>query len=183
MNLSRTLRKLTPPRVLKVLTHPDPRLQQTSRAVDLNLEPEFDLLLRDMIATMRKFEGLGLAAIQVGIPKRFFVYDDSEKQDDPRVLVNPRIIARSDELANLEEGCLSFPGLYRPVERAASVTVIGLDHEGEPVEFTADGLLARVIEHEIDHLDGINFITLLSNAQRKAALREYFDLAPTHTGG
>jgi peptide deformylase len=126
---------------------------------------------------MRKFEGLGLAAIQIGVPKRLFVYDDSEKQDNPRVLINPVITAISDERALIDEGCLSFPGLYRPVERSAKVTITGLDHEGQPVEVTADGLLARVIQHEIDHLDGINFVAHLSDKERKAALREFFDLA------
>ena len=186
MSLSRHLRtglrgKLTPPRILPILTHPDERLRRPSQEVDFNTEEDLDRLLRDMVATMRRFEGAGLAAIQVGIPKRLFVYDDSEKSDNPRVLINPVLRSCSEEIVARDEGCLSFPGLYRPLERPAEVTVAGFDYDGKPLEISAEGLLARIFLHELDHLDGINFIEHIDKPQRMAALREYFDLASATT--
>ncbi|MCL2680831.1 MAG: peptide deformylase [Coriobacteriia bacterium] len=160
-----------------VLAHPDPRLLQKSCEVTLPAEDDLQSLVDDLIAAMRAHKGVGLAAIQIGVPKRLFVYDDSEAGDDPRVLINPRITQHSDDYLSEEEGCLSFPGLYRLVKRYRSVTVEGLDLQRNPVSVTAEDFLARVFQHELDHLDGRVFITHLSEDDKKGALREYFDLA------
>ncbi|MCL2379328.1 MAG: peptide deformylase [Coriobacteriia bacterium] len=163
---------------LQVLSHPDSRLAQLSLPIDFDNEDASSIkqIVADLVAAMRAQNGVGLAAIQVGIPKRMFVYDDSETGTDARVLINPRIVQRSEELLQEEEGCLSFPGLYRPVARNSSVVVEAFDVDGNPTTVQAEGFLARVFQHEIDHLDGICFVEHLSDQDKKLALREYFAL-------
>jgi peptide deformylase len=144
----------------------DPVLRQRARPVDRVTEVH-RRLGRDMLETMRAAPGVGLAGPQVGVLDRIFVWEVDERYG---VLLNPVIEERSDELVEGEEGCLSIPGLYFPVLRAAEVRVAGIGVDGEPVALDADGLLARVCQHEIDHLDGVLFIDRLPDALRREAL-------------
>ena len=179
MSIKRAIAKLKPARSLTLLSHPDTRLSQKSAEIDLECEAELvelDQLIANLIATMRKEKGAGLAAIQAGIPKRVFVYDTGDKEESVAALINPRIVSLSDELVEDEEGCLSFPALYAQVKRSKSVVVEGYNQDREKVSIEAEGFLARVFQHEIDHLDGLTFIEHLSEEDKKLALREYFDL-------
>ncbi|HLU77958.1 MAG TPA: peptide deformylase, partial [Burkholderiaceae bacterium] len=119
-------------------------------------------LVRDMAETMYAAPGVGLAATQVDVHERVIVIDVSEEGNDLRVLINPEILSRSDELQVYEEGCLSVPGIYDKVERAAQIRVRALNEKGEPYEFEADGLLAVCVQHEMDHLMGKVFVEYLS---------------------
>jgi peptide deformylase len=123
-----------------------------------------------MLVTMREREGVGLAANQVGRLRRVLV---AGIEEDEYVLINPVIEARSDETEVLPEGCLSIPGILVDVERPVAVTVSGQDAAGEEVRFEAEGLLARVFQHEIDHLDGVLILDRTDRESRKAALREW----------
>lgn len=131
-------------------------------------------LVQDMLETMREAPGVGLAAPQVGVLERIFVW---EVEEDHGAIVDPVITQRSSETLEEEEGCLSLPGLYYPVERAEKVVVRGLDMEGNQIELEAEGLLARVCQHEIDHLDGVLFIDRLAPEHRKEALTKLRDEA------
>jgi peptide deformylase len=152
--------------VLRIRSFGDPvlreRAAETETVTDLHRS-----LARDMIETMRDAPGVGLAGPQVGVLERIFVW---EVEEEHGVVINPVIVERSDETLEEEEGCLSLPGLYYPVTRAARVVVEGLDEKGADVRLDADGLLARVCQHEIDHLDGILFIDRLDEATKKEAL-------------
>jgi peptide deformylase len=154
---------------LEVKTFGDPVLKTRAARVK-----EFDdALLRlteEMLVTMREREGVGLAANQVGRLRRVLV---AGIEEDEYVLINPVIEARSDETEVLPEGCLSIPGILVDVERPVAVTVSGQDAAGEEVRFEAEGLLARVFQHEIDHLDGVLILDRTDRESRKAALREW----------
>jgi peptide deformylase len=150
-----------------IRTFGDPVLRQRAGEV----EEVTDLhrkLIKDMYDTMRAAPGVGLAAPQIGVLERIFVW---EVEDRHGAVVNPEIVERSSETATDDEGCLSLPGLTYPVERAAQVTVSGLDEHGNPIELTGTELLARIFQHEIDHLDGVLFIDRLPDDVRKDALR------------
>jgi len=178
LNIKQAFAKFKPVRSYEVLAHPDPRLSQKSIEINFNSEEEkadLDQLIVDLIETMRKEKGAGLAAIQVGIPKRVFVYDGGDEEGES-ALINPSITYRSETLLEDEEGCLSFPALYAPVNRAEKVIAEGYDRSGRPVTVEAEGFLARVFQHEIDHLDGVTFVERLDEEGKKLALREYFDL-------
>ena len=141
--------------LLPILEFPDPRLRTRAEPVDpawLAL-PEAQRLLDDMFETMYAAPGIGLAASQVDVHKRFMVIDVTEEHDRPLVFVNPEITARSGEQV-YQEGCLSFPGIYADVDRALRVKVAAQDVEGTPFELRVDGLLAVCIQHEMDHLEG-----------------------------
>ena len=128
-------------------------------------------LAADMLETMRAGKGIGLAAPQVGILKRLFVV---QIQDDmPRVFFNPRIVEQSEETAKYEEGCLSLPGIYADVVRPTAIRIHAWNERGKPFTLDADGLLARVIQHELDHLRGIMFIDYLSDLKRKRILKAW----------
>jgi len=129
-------------------------------------------LAKRMIRTMHDAPGVGLAAPQIGVLQRLLVYD---VDDDPRALVNPVLGEFSDETEEIEEGCLSVPGVTMPVERPVSLRVQGVDASGEPVDFFADGLKARVIQHEYDHLEGVLIVDRTTRSARAAALRELRD--------
>ena len=131
-------------------------------------------LIQDMLQTMREAPGVGLAAPQVGMLQRIFVY---EVQGEGGALVNPHIVARSEELEEGEEGCLSMPGLSYPVMRSTSCVVEALDEEGEQIVLEVEGYLARIFQHEIDHLDGVLFIDHLPKRLRRQAMRELTDMA------
>ncbi|MDQ3941251.1 MAG: peptide deformylase [Actinomycetota bacterium] len=152
--------------VLAIRTFGDPALRQraaeVARVTDLHRR-----IIEDMFETMRDAPGVGLAGPQIGVMERIFVWEVDERSG---AVINPVIVSRSEETDSAEEGCLSLPGIYYPVTRSARVTVEGLDASGEPVSLEADELLARVCQHEIDHLDGVLFVDHLSDEQRKEAL-------------
>jgi len=148
--------------ILKIITLPDPVLRRKARPIarfDSNLQS----LINDMIDTMREAPGVGLAAPQVGRSDRLIVVEypeDDEIEDAPKklfVVVNPELKAISEEVEMGIEGCLSIPGLHGEVERALAVTVKGLTRHGQPVKIKSKGWLARIFQHEIDHLDGVVF--------------------------
>ena len=153
--------------ILPIRTFGDPVLRQKARPVERVTELHRGLV-RNMLATMREAPGVGLAGPQVGVLERIFVWEVDERWG---AVIDPEIESRSDETVVDEEGCLSLPGLLAPVERSAAVRVTGLDENGSPVTLEAEGLLARVCQHEIDHLDGVLFIDRLPDDLRADALR------------
>ena len=148
--------------ILPILRYPDPRLHKVARPVQ-TVDARIQTLVADMIATMYDADGIGLAATQVDVHERVIVIDVSEDGNDLRVLINPEILSRSDELQVYEEGCLSVPGIYDRVERAAQIRVRALNEQGQTYEFDAEGLLAVCVQHELDHLDGKVFVEYLSS--------------------
>lgn len=136
------------------------------------IDGEIRQLIDDLVETMYDADGIGLAAPQVGVPLRIFVYDIRDPEVEAGVLVNPEIVESSGSEKD-EEGCLSLPGLTEVVERPESIVVRGLDADGSPVEFPAAGLLGRCIQHEKDHLDGVLFIDRVSPLKRKLLLRKW----------
>ena len=162
-----------PVRPLVIL--PDPRLRLKSEPVD-KITPELRRLAADMLDTMYDAPGVGLAAIQIGVPKRLVVMDTSKKAEEERrpvVLVNPEIVWASEEKSTYEEGCLSIPEYYEEVERPTQVKVRYMDIDGKMQEIGANGLLATVLQHEIDHLDGVLFIDHISKLKRDRVIKKY----------
>lgn len=150
---------------LKILTFPNPHLRNVAKPVK-HVDGSIRQLVEDMFETMYAAPGIGLAAPQVDVPLRVIVIDISEKNDQPLCLINPEILWREGE-EQMDEGCLSVPGFFEPVTRAARLRVRALDREGTPFELETDGLLAVCIQHEIDHLDGKLFVDYLSNLKRQ----------------
>ncbi len=150
--------------LLSILEYPDPRLKKVAAAVTA-FTPDVARLVRDMAETMYAAPGVGLAATQVDVHKRVIVIDVSHARDDLVVLVNPEIIAASGEI-ECEEGCLSVPGYFDKVVRAARVTVRAWDEHGKPFERTAEDMLAVCVQHEMDHLVGRMFVDYLSPLKR-----------------
>jgi len=150
---------------LTILRFPDPRLHTVARPVQA-VDTRIRQLAADMIETMYASDGVGLAATQVDVHECLIVMDTSESHDQPMVLINPEITARSDEMAIVEEGCLSVPTIYDKVERHARVTVRALDRDGQPFEMEAEGLSAVCVQHEMDHLRGKVFVEYLSGLKR-----------------
>ena len=178
---------------------PDPILREVSKPVE-RVDADLRLLLDDMLETMYEAPGIGLAGIQIGIPLRIVTVDIGEPEEDgdeaeqadettaegrrkkkrkpdPIFLINPRIIASSDERSVYEEGCLSIPDYYAEVERPASVSVAYVDREGKERRLDADGLLATCIQHEIDHLDGRLVIDHISKLKRDMVIRKFTKIA------
>lgn len=167
--------------LMTILKYPDPFLKIKAARVD-ELDGQIKTLIADMIETMYEANGIGLAAPQVGAAKRVIVldvpderHDEGEEDDRPRrrvkgknlvALVNPEVVSSAGSVI-FEEGCLSLPGETANVERASDVRVKGLDREGRPLEFDAQGLFAIALQHEIDHLDGILFIDRISRLKRE----------------
>jgi peptide deformylase len=151
--------------LLQILTYPDPRLREKAQPVDA-VDAPLRQFIADMLQTMYAAKGIGLAATQVGVPKRVVVIDLSAERDQPQVLINPRIVAR-DGVQVYEEGCLSVPDVFEEVERAERITVTYLDRDGQPQQMDADGLLAVCVQHEIDHLDGKLFVDYLSRLKQE----------------
>ncbi len=147
--------------VLEIRKFRDPVLRKKSEGVD-KIDYQF---LSDLSETMVKKDGIGLAAPQVGVSKRIIAVMDPEK-GKPLVLINPVIVKKSKEKETGEEGCLSFPGIFLKVKRAKEIEAEALNREGEKISFKAEGLAARVIQHEIDHLDGILFFHRLCFLRR-----------------
>ena len=163
--------------IRSILTAPDSRLKTVCDPVD-GVDDDLRALMDDMLETMYDAPGIGLAAIQVGVPKRLLVLDVA-REDEPRkpqYFVNPEIVWVSDEDVSAEEGCLSVPEHYADVERPAEVKVRYLDYDGAAQEIHADGLLAVCLQHEIDHLDGILFIDKLTALKRNMILRKLLKL-------
>jgi peptide deformylase len=157
--------------VLEILEYPDPRLRKTAAPVPA-VTLEIRKLVTDLTETLYAAPGVGLAATQVDVHKRVIVVDVSPTRDDLHVFINPEIVAEEGE-AESEEGCLSVPGYYDSVRRAAKVTVRALNARGEPFELEAEGMLAVCIQHEMDHLVGKIFVDYLSPLKR-ARLRTKF---------
>lgn len=158
--------------ILPIITAPDPRLKEVSQPVE-TVDDELRQLMDDMLATMYEAPGIGLAAIQVGVPKNVIVMDLGEDSplEGPLYLVNPEILDASGETNTYQEGCLSVPEEYWDVERPARATVRFLDYHGESQVLETDGLLATCVQHEMDHLKGILFIDHLSALKRNMILR------------
>ncbi len=150
--------------LLPILEFPDPRLRRVAAPVAA-IGPEIVKLIRDMAETMYAAPGIGLAATQVDVHKRIIVMDLSETRDELHVFINPEVLASEGEVET-EEGCLSVPGYYDDVRRAARVRVRAQDEHGEPFELEAEGLLAVCIQHEMDHLMGKVFVDHLSPLKR-----------------
>jgi len=150
---------------LTILRYPDPRLHTVARPVAV-VDDRIRRLAGDMLETMYAADGVGLAATQVDVHERLIVLDTSEQRNQPIVLINPEIVARSAEMKVSEEGCLSVPQIYDTVERHARVTVRALGRDGEPFEIEAEGLLAVCVQHEMDHLLGKVFVEYLSGLKR-----------------
>jgi peptide deformylase len=151
--------------LLPILVYPDPRLHTVARPVAV-VDERIRRLVDEMLQTMYAADGIGLAATQVDVHERVIVIDVSEKRDAPRVLINPEITWRSDEMVQAEEGCLSVPSIYDSVPRHARVRVRALGRDGAAEEFEADGLLAVCVQHEMDHLLGKVFVDYLSLLKR-----------------
>jgi len=151
--------------ILDILRYPDPRLHTVAKPVE-RVDDEVRRLVRDMAETMYVAPGIGLAATQVDVHRRVIVIDTSDTRDQLLVLINPEIVRASDEIQECEEGCLSVPGVYETVTRAAKVKVGALDANGIAFERTAEGMLAVCIQHEMDHLEGKVFVEYLSRLKR-----------------
>jgi len=149
----------------------DPVLREICREVDA-VDGEVRALVDDLLETMYAEDGIGLAAPQVGVPMRVFVYDVRDDEIEPGVLVNPRIVEATGQQKEVE-GCLSIPGLDEVVERSGRVVVEGLGRDGEPVRIEAEGLLSRCLQHECDHLDGVLFIDRVSPLKRRMLLKKW----------
>jgi peptide deformylase len=161
--------------IRRIITLPDPLLRQRSTPV-ARVDAETRALVDDMFATMYDAPGIGLAAIQIAVPQRIIVLDPAKKEDEepaPRVLINPQILWSSEEKRIYQEGCLSIPEYYEDVERPDRVRVKFVDRDGAECEMEADGLLATVIQHEIDHLDGVLFIDHLSRLKRERVVKKF----------
>ena len=169
--------------LLPILEFPDPRLRTKAVPVDPArlADPALQRLFDDMFETMYEAPGIGLAASQVDVHQRFMVIDVSEEKDQPMVFVNPEIVSREGEQV-YQEGCLSVPGIYDDVPRAARVRVRAQDVDGKTVERDLDGMLAVCVQHEMDHLDGKLFVDYLSELKRQR-IRKKLDKERRERGG
>ena len=159
--------------IQKIITEPNKILRQISQNVD-KVGKEEQKLMDDMLETMYEAKGIGLAAIQIGVPKRILVMDISknEEKKNPMYFVNPIIKNKNSELSTYEEGCLSVPNYFAEIERPKKCEIEYLDYNGKKNNLLAEGLLATCIQHEMDHLDGILFIDYLSNLKKKRAIEK-----------
>ncbi len=166
---------------LDIITLPDRKLRLKSDPVE-RVDDELRSFMDSMLETMYEAPGIGLAAIQVGVPRRFVTIDvatresedeEEEPKPNPLFLINPKVLWRSDEVAAAEEGCLSIPEYFAEVERPARVRVAYLDRDGKPQEIEGEGMLAVVLQHEIDHLDGKLFIDYLSKLKRDMVIKKF----------
>jgi peptide deformylase len=164
--------------ILPIIETPDPRLREISTPVE-DVTDALRTLIDDMFETMYAAPGIGLAAIQVGVPKRLLVIDLQDPEEEggppvrrPMVFINPEILRESDDTKNYNEGCLSVPEMYAEVERPAEIRARWLDRDGVQHEEDLDGLLAVCLQHEMDHLEGILFIDHLSRLKRDMILKK-----------
>jgi peptide deformylase len=159
---------------------PDPLLRQVSKPVE-RVDSDLQRLADDMLDTMYDAPGIGLAAVQIGVPRRMLVIDVSREGEEkqPLVVINPEIVTSSDERSVYEEGCLSIPDYYAEVERPATVSVKYLDRNGKEQMVEADSLLATCLQHEIDHLNGVLFIDHISRLKREMVIKKFTKAAKT----
>ena len=158
--------------IRKILTEPDPFLRQKSTDVE-KVDNNIRKLMDDMLETMYDAPGFGLAAIQIGVPKRVIVIDLSrDEKKTPMYFVNPKIIVKSEINSTYEEGCLSVPGQFAEVDRPDKCHISYLDYNGQKQELKAEGLLATCIQHEMDHLEGILFIDYLSKLKKNFIVKK-----------
>lgn len=157
--------------ILEILTVPNPVLKQVSEPVE-RVDDELRALMDDMLETMYDAPGIGLAAVQVGVPKRVIVMDlaGQDEEPQPRYFVNPEILEKNEETEPYDEGCLSVPEVFETIDRPARVKLKYLNYEGEEVVEWAEGLYATCIQHEMDHLEGVLFIDYLSRLKRNRAV-------------
>ena len=160
---------------MEVLCHPNAALKQVAAPVDPSTDADLKELCRKMARAMYDAPGIGLAAPQIGVLKRVIIYDLSEDSPGAVALCNPEIVESSEELDFDDEGCLSLPGITIPIERPSRVVCEALTLTGRVVRIEAEGLHARLLQHEIDHLDGVLMIDRAEPEERKAALRRYLD--------
>ena len=160
--------------ILPIIKLPDPILRQVSKPIE-TVDDDVRRLVADMLETMYKAPGVGLAAIQVAVARRIVVLDvaDKEEEPEPIVMINPEILTFGPELRMHEEGCLSIPDTHVEIERPSTLRVRYLDAQGKQVERDADGLLATAIQHEINHLDGRLIIDFLSKMRRDMVIRKF----------
>ena len=156
-----------------ILTEPDPRLKAVSKDVE-TVDSAIRVLVDDMADSMYAAEGIGLAAVQVGVPLRVIVIDLDQKdgRKNPIAYINPKILWASEEMATFEEGCLSVPEIWDDVERPARIKAEYLDRDGKKHVLEAEGLLATCLQHEMDHLNGVLFIDHLSRLKRGMAIKK-----------
>ena len=156
-----------------ILTAPDRRLQAVSMDVE-TVTDEIRTLIDDMADSMYAADGIGLAAVQIGVPKRVIVIDIDQKdgKKNPRAYINPKVTWASEEMAVFEEGCLSVPEIWDDVERPARIKCEYLDRDGKKQLLEADGMLATCLQHEMDHLNGVLFIDHLSRLKRSMAIKK-----------
>ena len=157
----------------QILTEPNKILREKSLFVE-KVDEDLQKLMDDMLETMYAAPGIGLAAIQVGIPKRIIVLDIAQKNGprDPKFFINPEIIEKSENNSTYEEGCLSVPGQFAEIDRPDKCHIKYLDYHGQPKELKAEGMLATCIQHEIDHLEGILFIDYLSKLKKSMIIKK-----------
>jgi len=155
---------------MKLVIHPDQFLREKSSRIE-DIDGEVLELAQQMIETMHEARGIGLAGVQVGVLKRLFVTHVS--RDKPRVFINPTIIETSVELDDYEEGCLSIPAIYADVTRPESISIQAWNEKGRPFTISIDGVLARVVQHEFDHLNGVLFLDHLNDETRDRVMRDY----------
>ena len=157
----------------QILTEPNKILREKSLTVKI-VDEDLQKLMDDMLETMYAAPGIGLAAIQVGVPKRIIVLDiaPKDKLKNPMCFVNPEIITKSENSSTYEEGCLSVPGQFAEINRPDKCHIKYLDYYGQPKEIKADGMLATCIQHEIDHLEGILFIDYLSKLKKTMIVKK-----------
>jgi len=170
---------------LEIITLPDPLLRKASRPIE-RVDDELRVLMDDMLETMYEAPGVGLAAVQIAVPRRLIVMDVSFRPPDeegegvakaPLVMVNPEIVAQSDEMRSHEEGCLSIPEFYAELERPAQVTVRYIDRDGKQQEQECTDMLATVVQHEVDHLNGKLFIDYISRLKRDRVIKKFVKAA------
>lgn len=159
---------------MQIITHPSPILAARAEEITPSTDAGLRQLVRQMAEAMYENQGIGLAAPQLGIHKRVIVFDID---DELAAICNPVIVERSDEVEVDDEGCLSVPGINVPIERSVSIVCEGQNIDGGRIVLEAQDLLARVIQHEIDHLDGVIILDRLTPEQRKAAVRAYNEAA------
>ena len=157
-----------------IITLPDPILRKVAAPIE-RVDADLRRLMDDMFATMYDAPGVGLAAPQIGISRRLIVMDPTkdEEEDQPLAMVNPQLLERSDDLRMHEEGCLSIPDFTAEIERPARIRVSFIDREGKPQESELEGIWATVVQHEIDHLNGMLFIDYLSRLKRDMVVKKF----------
>ena len=170
---ARLIAYLYPMSKREIITIPDPLLRKVSEPVE-RVDRDLLKLLDDMLETMYDAPGIGLAAIQIAVPRRVLVIDitPNDEDDDPFFLINPEIVARSDTMSVHDEGCLSIPDYFAEVERPAAVTVRYIDRAGKQREEEFKDMMATVVQHEMDHLDGKQFIDYISKLKRDRIVRK-----------